>query len=225
MSRPRVVAIVPSAGFGRRLKLKTKKPFVLVKGKPLISYTIKALESCGAIDSIIIASEHSCVDLFRSLVRKFRFKKVAGIVVGGSTRFESVRNCLAEVSPEFDIVVIHDGARPFIDNKTIEESVRMAAKYGAAVVAVPESDTVKIAGRGLFINKTLDRNCIFRAQTPQVFRRGVIMDAYKKVPGGRATDDSSLVERCGKKVKIVVGSYGNIKITTREDLKLAEVLL
>ena len=146
-------------------------------------------------------------------------------MAGGATRTESVRNCLAHVDDSFDIVLIHDGGRPFIDGRTIARSVAMARRYGGSIVAVPENDTVKLVGKDLFVKKTLDRSRIFRAQTPQVFKRELIKKAYAAGITAGATDDAGLVERAGGKVKIVTGSYRNIKITTKEDLKLAEVLI
>ncbi len=223
--RPRVIAIVPAAGSGKRLGLRKKKPFVLLKGKPLAAYALETLDKCRAVDCIIIASERSCVNAFKALVRKFRLKKVIDVIIGGQTRFESVRNCLRRVDPSFDIVLIHDAARPFVEKLKIEESIRLAQRHGGCIVALPESDTVKLSDKGLFIKKTLDRSCIFRAQTPQAFRRDLIKKAYITSRSKMVTDDAGLVERRGVRVKILKGSYKNIKITTKEDLKLAEVIL
>lgn len=221
----RVIAVVPAAGSGKRLGSRVKKPFVLLKGKPLAARTLSALESSPAIDRIIVAAEKSCIKNFKDLVRRFGFKKITEIVAGGRTRGESVRNCLDRIGPCYDIVLIHDAARPFIDAGTIARSVKTAEKFGACIVAVPESDTVKVVGKDLSVKKTVDRNKIFRAQTPQVFKRDLIVKAY----GGRVkrgvTDDAGLVEQMGMRVKVVKGSCRNIKITTAEDLKLAEVLL
>ena len=221
----RVAAIVPSAGFGKRLALKTKKPFVLLGGKPLVYHALRELERCRAVDAIIIACEKGCVGRFKRLIAKFRLKKVAGICVGGKTRFESVRNCLRSLDRSYDIVLIHDGARPFLNGRMISGSVNLARKFGGCIVAVPESDTVKLIGKGLVIKRTLDRGRIYRAQTPQAFRRSVIDKAYEASDGKKVTDDASLVEACGINVRILEGSYRNIKITTKEDLKLAGVLL
>jgi 2-C-methyl-D-erythritol 4-phosphate cytidylyltransferase len=129
------------------------------------------------------------------------------------------------VGDAYGVVLIHDGGRPFVDAKTIACSVALARRYGGCIVAVPENDTVKLAGGDLFIRRTLDRTRIFRAQTPQVFRRSVIMKAYAAKGAKSATDDSGLVEKAGGRVKILKGSYRNIKITTKEDLKFAEVLI
>ena len=220
-----VVAIVPSAGFGKRLGLKVKKPFVRLGGKPLVAHALKTLNDAKSIDAIVIAAEKACVRQFNELVRRYEFDKVIGVVVGGKTRFGSVRNCLAKIGNAFDIVLIHDGARPFVEESVIKESIRIARKSGACVVAVPESDTVKLVGKDLVIKKTFDRNRIYRAQTPQVFKRALIKKAYAQKAGHQMTDDASLVEMLGRPVKILEGSYANMKITTKEDLKFAEVLL
>jgi len=221
----KTVAIVPSAGSGRRLGARTKKPFVLLGGRPLITYALKALDSSRRIDGIIIAVEPSCEARFRRLVKRYNFKKVIAIIHGGATRSESVRNCLKAIDPSYSMVLIHDGARPFVEEHTIEACVSAARKFGASLAAVPEIDTVKLADARSFVKRTVDRKKVFRAQTPQVFRLDVLMKAYGSGPKEGVTDDSSLVEDRGTKVKIVMGSYRNIKITTREDLKMAEALL
>lgn len=221
----RTVAIIPAAGQGRRLALKKKKPFVLLKGKPLVYYALKALNESCAIDGIIIASERSCIRHFKNLIKKFGFKKVKAVVVGGKERVDSVRNCLRVVDRSFDMVLVHDAARPFLEEGLIWESLRLAKRYGGCIVAVPESDTVKLADRDMFIKDTLKRDSIFRAQTPQVFRRDLIEKAYRRAKVAGVTDDAALAEAIGVKIKILEGSYRNIKITTKEDLKLAEVLL
>ena len=223
--RIRTVAIVPAAGYGKRLGLKVKKPLVRLRGRPLITYALRTLNACEAIDGIVVAAEKSAVRSFKVLIDKYKFQKVIDVVVGGRTRCESVSNCLRKIGRNFDIVLIHDAARPFIERSTIEASIDLANEFGGCVVAVPESDTVKLADKKLFIKKTLDRNRIFRAQTPQAFRYDLIKKAYAVRDRNRFTDDASLVEMLGGKVKILEGSCKNIKITTREDLKMAEVLL
>jgi 2-C-methyl-D-erythritol 4-phosphate cytidylyltransferase len=222
----KTIAIVPAAGCGKRLGSRIKKPFVSLGGKPLVTYALRALDSCEYIDAIIVAAEKSCLGRFRRLIKKFGFKKIIAVVPGGETRSISVKNCLKRIPAPYDTVLIHDGARPFVGNGDIMGSIRLARRFGACVVGRPERDTVKLADKcGLFISKTLDRRRVFRAETPQAFRREVIEKAYASGGAGSATDDSSLAERLGIKVRILIGSSGNIKITTKEDLKLAEALL
>jgi 2-C-methyl-D-erythritol 4-phosphate cytidylyltransferase len=222
----KTIAIVPAAGSGRRLGLKTKKPFVLLGGKPLVTYALKTLDSCKDIDGIIVAAERSCVGRFKRLVKKIGFKKIVAVVPGGATRSRSVKRCLDRIPPSYDTVLIHDGARPFVDDKIVRGSIGLARRYGACVVAVPENDTVKFSdGRGLLVSKTLERRRVFRAQTPQVFRRWIIEKAYASGALSAATDDASLAEEIGAKVRILCGSNRNIKVTTKEDLKFAGLLI
>ena len=164
----KVVAIVPAAGCGRRLAAGEKKPFVLLGGKPLVSYALKTLDKCDAIDAIIVAAERIYVNRLKNIAKRFKIRKLIAVVVGGKTRFESVRNCMKVAGQSFDIVLIHDAARPFIDNVTIERSIKAAANFGASVVAVPESDTIKLTDKDLFIKGTLDRSSIYR--DPQLLR-------------------------------------------------------
>jgi len=221
----RTVAIVPAAGAGKRLGLKTKKPFVMLKGKPLVYYVLKALNDSPEVGGIVIASDKGAISTFKKLANKYRFHKVIRIVVGGRTRTESVRNSLKAVAGGCDIILIHDGARPCLDEPLIRKSILFARKYGGCIAAAPMHDTVKVAGKGLFIEKTLDRRNLFRAQTPQAFRFSLIKRAYARRPPVGITDDASLVERLGGRVKILAGGSGNIKVTTRQDLKIAEALL
>jgi len=224
--RPRVIAIVPAAGYGKRLGAGIKKPFVLLRNAPIASYALKVLDGCPLIDAIMVASERSCIKDFKALIQRYGFKKIKDVVAGGRTRQASVANCIRKIPPSYDIVLIHDAARPFIDEAVIKKSIHLAEEFGACIVAVRESDTVKLADKRLFVRSTLDRKNIYRAETPQVFRYDVIKKAYAGFKmSGNITDDAGLVENLGLKVKILEGSYRNMKITTMEDLKSAEVLL
>lgn len=223
----RVTAIVPAAGSGKRLGLHEKKPFILLAGKPLITYALKALEISDLIEKIIVASDAGSIERLKGIVKQAGFKKIAAVVKGGITRNESVRNCFKRVNSNCDIVLIHDGARPFPEKDMIRGSILLAGKFGGCITAIHETDTIKLAdNKGLFIIKTLDRNRLWRAQTPQAFRYEVLRSAFNRIKAkSDITDDACMLERIGKKVKILEGSAGNIKITTKEDLKLAEVLL
>lgn len=221
----KTVAIVPSAGSGKRLGLKTKKPFVPLGNRPLVFYALNALNRSRFIDAIIVAAQKSCVNDLKKIIKKYAFGKVIKIVAGGKTRFESVRNCIDGIPAGFDVVLIHDGARPFPDDRIIGGSIRMAKRYGGCVVAVPVTDTIKLADKRLFIKRTLDRSSLYAAQTPQAFRRSVAERAYGSARIAGVTDDAILVEKRSGKVKILAGSPRNIKVTTKEDLKLAELFL
>lgn len=220
----KTVCIVASAGRGRRLKQKKDKPFIEIAGKPILAHTLAALESSKIIDSIVVVVPRDKVKICKKLVKKHRFKKVSGITPGGKERFDSVK-CGLGKAPEADLVMVHDGARPFIEEALVKKVLRAAKTYGAAICATPLKQTLKLAGKNLFITKTLKRASLWEAQTPQAFRRNLIEEAYGGVKERSSTDDSSLLERLGHKVKIVMGSHRNIKITTPEDLELAKILI
>lgn len=225
MRKIRTVAIVPAAGRGSRLGAGVPKPFVRLGGRPLVVYALKAMQSCAAIDAVIVAAEPSCVGRVERLARRYRLTKVVAVVAGGRTRSASVRNCLKRIPAGCEAVLIHDAARPFVERRMIEGAVRAAKRFGACVAAVPETDTLKLVDKKMSVRRTLDRSSIFRAQTPQAFRLDVIFKAYRAGAKPLVTDDAAMVERAGRTVKIIPGSYRNIKITTREDLKIAEALL
>lgn len=163
----------------------------------------------------------------REIVKLYNFHKVSKMVAGGRERQNSVYNGIVSSSGKSDIVLIHDGARPFITEDIIERSINEAQHFGAVCVAVPVKDTIKSCDLGGFVKKTLDRNTLWAVQTPQVFKRELIIKAHDKalIEGFIGTDDTVLVERLNAKVKIVLGSYDNIKITTVEDLAIGEAIL
>lgn len=222
--RARVVAIVPAAGCGRRLGLAVKKPFVMLGGRPLVVWALAALDRSRVVDAIVIAAEPSCLGRIGRLVRRYRLTKVTAIVSGGATRSRSVENALAAAGNGFDIVLIHDAARPFLDGTLIDNVVRAAGRFGAALAAVAETDTVKLIDRSHTVIRTLDRRRLWRAQTPQAFRYRLLAAAYAAGKKRAFTDDVGMIEAAGGRVKAIPGSYRNIKITTREDLRIAEVL-
>ena len=223
----KTVAIVAGAGSGKRLGCPAKKPFVDLKGRPLIIYSLKTLDSSPSIDGIVVAVERSCLKRFSGLIKRYHIRKVKFIVSGGRTRYESIRNCLSKVDASYGIVLVHDAARPLVDEGLIRGSISTAKRFGGCIAAVPVKDTVKTAGKDLFITKTIERSKVWAAETPQTFRRALIMKAYRNAPRdhSKITDDSYLIERLGAKVKILMGSYRNIKVTTKEDLALAGMLL
>lgn len=223
---PKVVAIIPAAGSGKRLGSREKKPFVLLGGKPLVTYALKALNSSGYIDAIIIAAQASSIKRLKEIVKRCGINKTLFVTKGGKTRAESVKNCFDLIREPCDIVLIHDAARPFPSSGMIKNSVLLAKKYGACITAIRQTDTVKLANKKLFVKRTLDRNSLWRAQTPQAFRYSLLKKAIENIRAGQdITDEASILERIGKRVKILEGSAHNIKITTKEDLKIARGLL
>lgn len=224
----KVAAIVPAAGKGRRIKSKIDKPYIRLLGRPIIVHTLRRLSENTHIKEIVVAVRKDRIDT----VRRFKIKKVK-VIKGGKERRDSVYNALRKVSKDIDYILIHDGIRPFITDKLIDFSLRAAKRFGASVAAVPVKPTLKYIGKNGRVRYTPDRRRYWEAQTPQVFKRELIEKAYAlvhKCTSAQAhkkmniTDDSMLVERLGIKPKIVLGSYSNIKITTREDLALARIL-
>jgi len=220
----KISCVVPSAGKGKRLKGKKEKPFIDIRNRPLFLHTVKALEGCSLIDEIIVVVSPRHLKACKGLLKKYRCKKVTGVLPGGRYRFDSVKNGLKAVK-EADIILIHDGARPFVNSSLIKRVINGVKKYGAALCATPSRQTLKTVNRNSVIVETPKRKFIWEAQTPQGFRADLIKKAYKTSKDRLATDDSLLVERLGHKVKIVKGSCRNIKITTPEDLLLAKAIL
>jgi 2-C-methyl-D-erythritol 4-phosphate cytidylyltransferase len=219
----KVTCVVPSAGRGKRLKAKEPKPFVMLAGRPILAHTLRALERSRFIDDIIVVVSRDKLTACRRLVKKYKLRKVRAIVSGGKRRFDSVKNGLRKVK-DADFVLIHDGARPFVGRDLIKKTLSATKRFGGAISATPSRQTLKSIGGNFFVTKTPKRKFLWEAQTPQAFRKDLIISAYKKAKDRSVTDDSSLVEKMGHRVKIVEGSHGNIKITTREDLELARIL-
>jgi len=196
---------------------------------PIIVHTLAALNNSGCVDEIIVAAHKADIDGIEKLFKRFRVKRVKKVVRGGRTRTASVANALAHVSGDTDIVLIHDGVRPFADKKMIGAAVSAAKASGAAVCGVPVVPTVKFVDKMKCVIKTPERSGLYEIQTPQVFKKDIIIKAYAAHAARKgnegAHDDSSLVERMGRKVVVTPGSRRNIKITTREDLAVARGLI
>lgn len=220
-------AVIAAAGRGKRMGLDMNKQYIEVLGQPILAMTIQRFEDCGHIDEIVIVANENEIEYCReSIVDKYSFKKIKAVIPGGETRQQSVFRGLSQVSADCGIVLIHDGARPFILEESIMSCINAAVTYGAACAAVPVKDTIKLADAGGFVDRTIDRSGLWQIQTPQAFEYGLIMDAHRKAlnEGFDGTDDAMLVEKLGGKVKLVMSDYYNIKITTREDLIFAEAI-
>jgi len=199
------------------------KVFMSLAEKPLLAWSVDVCQSCELVDQIVIVLNESKLDLGRRLVAERGWSKVVEVCPGGDRRQDSVRHGLNRLK-NCDWVVIHDGARPFLTLDLIRDGLEAAQSTGAAVVAVPVKDTVKLGGSDLMVRETLNRQELWAVQTPQVFRFDIIAKAHEQIKSD-VTDDASMVERLGYKVKLYVGSYDNIKITTPEDLALAELIV
>src|SRR3954471_7227887 len=221
------VAIIVAAGEGSRMGGDCPKQFLELAGVPVIIHTLSAFEQCDEIDEIVIVLSASESANFLSLASKHGLRKVAKIVGGGSTRADSVRRGLDAVrSATAEIVAVHDGVRPLITAAEISKVVNAAREHGAALLAAPVTDTIKQVD-GEKIVRTLERSSLRRALTPQCFQYQILKRAFERadVNDPTLTDESVLVERLGIEVMMVEGSSRNIKITTREDLALAELLI
>jgi len=224
----KVEALIISAGKGHRFIEGKKKQFHLLAEKPILAHTIDKFETCPLIHSILLVVGQEDMDYcLKEIIEKYQYKKVSQIVPGGKRRQDSVRNGIEVLSKDAEIVVIHDGVRPFVTKEMIEDSIRSAIRFGAVVLAMPVKETIKMVQPDGTVLKTLDRESLWQIQTPQTFQVNVIKEAYHKATedGFAGTDDASLVERLGIKVHILPGSYTNIKITTPEDLILANLFL
>jgi 2-C-methyl-D-erythritol 4-phosphate cytidylyltransferase len=221
-SQPRVGAIIAAAGESRRMD-GVDKIFAPLGGKPALSYVLDAFEQCESISQIIVVVSKNNVAKYRQLIAENKHSKPIGVCAGGKRRQDSVAAGLQKLK-DCDWVVIHDGARSLVNKELIERGLVAAKETGAAVAAVPVTDTIKIAGDDRIVLETPPRQNLWAVQTPQVFRYVLILKAYQKAKG-EVTDDATLVEALGGKVKLYMGAYDNIKITTKKDLMIAEALL
>lgn len=220
-------AVIVAAGKGTRMKTKINKQFLNLKGKPILYYTLKSFCDNKSIDDIVVVLAKDEIEYCKkNIILKYGLNKIKFIVEGGNTRQESVINGL-EAIEDCDIVLIHDGARPFVDKSIIEKGIKYAELYGACACGVKPKDTIKIKGNNGFSVHTLDRDTLFSVQTPQGFKHSIILECHKKanLEKVEATDDTMIAEKYNYKVYLYEGSYTNIKITTPEDLVIGEKIL
>ena len=222
-----VTAIVLAAGQGRRMNSKIQKQFMLLQNKPVLYYSLHCFQESEVDQIILVTGETEIEYCQKEIVEKYGFSKVKSIVPGGKERYDSVEqglNCI-----EDGIVLIHDGARPFVTQDMIRQSVITAKEAGACTIGVPVKDTIKVVDENQYGIETPDRKTLWQIQTPQTFQVPLIKKAYdcmRQSEMGNITDDTMLVEQyCGVRTKMIKGSYQNLKITTPEDLVLAEALL
>lgn len=218
--------IIPSAGSGKRIGF--KKQYYLLNKKPILALTLSIFQNNPLVSEIILAVPEDDMNFCENnIVKKYEFDKVKKIVAGGKTRQVSVYNGLNACDPNSEYILIHDAVRPFFDAKLLPKLIKEVKKYKAVVTAIPARDTIKIVSTDKIILNTPPRKDIFQAQTPQIFSHKLIKKAYEKAlkDNFSGTDDSSLVERIGGKVKIFIGNEENIKITTPNDLAIANILV
>ena len=223
----KIGVVIPAAGIGTRFGGEKPKQLIAINGIPILQLTIQKFQECDAVDFIVIASHFDYIDDIKQLVQSENLTKVKSVVVGGKHRQDSVWSGINEIVKfDVDILLIHDAVRPFVSNKIISNVIQAVKEYEAAIPAVTPKDTIKISDNEGFFITTPDRNILFAVQTPQGFKTKIIVEAFQKAYADKfyGTDDSSLVERLGKKVKIIEGDYRNIKITTKEDFEYASYL-
>lgn len=228
MQKIKCTAIVLAAGQGKRMGTKIQKQYLEIQGKPVLYYSLKAFEDSELIDEIILVTGKNQEEYCRKeIVERYGIQKVKKIVAGGAERYHSVWNGLQEVRSGY--VFIHDGARPFINEEILKRAYEAVVEYKACVVGMPVKDTIKIADENGFAKETPNRSLLWAVQTPQVFDVSLIKEAYAKLMEEEnvpVTDDAMVAEQMlGMKVKLVEGSYENIKITTPEDMVVAESFL
>lgn len=224
----KIWAIVLAGGQGKRMNSSVHKQYLLIHDRPVLYYTLHAFENSRA-DGIVLVCGSGEIDYCREkIVDRYGFKKVLKIVEGGAERYHSVYNGLKAIE-EASCVLIHDGARPFVTEDIIDRNIECVKEYGACVTAMPSKDTIKIADECGFVADTPDRSRTWIVQTPQTFEFALIKKAYEKLLSENMmgiTDDAMVVEQAlGYPIKFVEGSYTNIKITTPEDLKIAQILV
>lgn len=221
-------AIVLAAGSGKRMNTIVHKQYLLLDGKPILYYSLKAFEDSRVSEIVLVTGDGEEEYCQKEIIQKYGLQKVCHVVKGGKERYHSVYEGLKAVR-KTDYVLIHDGARPFIDKDIIERSIETVEKYQACVVGMPAKDTIKIADELGFAADTPDREHVWQVQTPQTFSYSLIMQAYEKLMAcnkRQVTDDAMVLEQMtNQTVKLIEGSYRNIKITTPEDLLVAETYL
>jgi len=225
--RIKAAAVIPAAGLGRRMGRGEKKTYMELAGRPALFHTLAAFESCPAVASVVVVVSPGDEALCREeVVERFGLGKVSKVVPGGAERQDSVARGVEAAGPGWDVIAVHDGARPLVTPEIIEKTVAAAHAHRAAVSAVRVKDTIKEAD-GDVVARTLPRERLWAVHTPQAFQAGLLMEAHRRAAadGFLGTDESSLVERLGVGVRLVEGSYENIKITTPGDVPVAELIL
>ena len=219
--------VIVAAVTGSRMKMGINKQFIKLEGKEIIAYTIEKFYNNSNIEDIVVVVKEDESEFFKKeILDKYNFKNIK-IAYGGKERQDSVYNGLKSLDKKCDVVLIHDGARPFVSDKIIYNCIEEVKEHKAIVVGVPVKDTIKIIDNDKNIVDTPNRSVLWAVQTPQTFDYNILIDAYKDAykSGFYGTDDAMLVERIGYKVKMVEGSYNNIKITTQEDLSVGSQIL
>ena len=224
----RVAALIPAAGRGKRMAKDTPKAFIPMGGAPLFTYTLRNFEICPQVQEVVLlVPDERAIQEAEEIVRQVGFQKVVGIMPGGAERQDSVYIGLKALDPQTDIVLIHDGARPFVPVELIRRTIEETRFWKSVVAAIPVRDTIKEVAADGWVRKTIDRQHLWEIQTPQGFMYPLLLDAHERARAEKfyGPDDAALIERLGLPVKVIQGDRLNIKITTPEDLTLGESIL
>jgi 2-C-methyl-D-erythritol 4-phosphate cytidylyltransferase len=224
----RVAAIIPAAGEGRRMGGTIPKQFLQIGGREILARTLEVFETCVAIDDVwVVVADEQCTSCQSTIVERYGFRKIRGVIAGGTTRQESVWRGLQQVTDAVTLVVVHDGVRPLVTELLLQQTLEHASRYGAAIAAVPLKDTLKRVSAAGTVEATVARERLWRVQTPQAFRHALLHRAFQHAwqQGLQATDEAGLIEALGYPVQIVPSYEHNIKITTPDDLIFCEMFL
>lgn len=220
-------AVIVAAGKGRRMGTEISKQFLPLCGKEILAHTVEKFEKAACIRDIILVTGGDALQDVWQMAQEYGWKKIISVTEGGKERQDSVFLGLQQVPQDTEIVLIHDGVRPFVTEEILERSIAAAKETGGCVAGVPAKDTIKVCDAEGFAIATPDRSTLRQIQTPQTFRRKEILAAYEKAKadGFLGTDDASVAEHSGFPVRVIMGSYSNIKITTKEDLLIGAAFL
>lgn len=228
MPKPFVSSIVVAAGNGSRMKAGINKQYLYLNGKPVLAHTLTAFQKCQLIDEIILVVGKNDEEICKKeVIKPYKINKIKVIVSGGKTRQESMYKGLLKVNPKSDIVITHDGARPLIHQSTLIKCIETTLEHKATIVAVPVKETIKVVDEDNNVKDTPQRSTLWSVQTPQTFEYNLLINAHEKAieEDFTGTDDAMLVERLNHPIKVIKGFYDNIKITTPEDLIMAESII
>lgn len=225
--KPICTAVIVAAGKGKRMGTEISKQFLPLGGKEILAHTVQKFEKAKNIRDIILVTGADSLQDVQEMAQEYGWEKIVSIVAGGKERQDSVWNGLQQVAADTEIILIHDGVRPFVTEDILNISIETALEMGGCVAGVPAKDTIKACDGENIAIATPDRSTLWQIQTPQTFRKERIVKAYEqaKEDGFVGTDDASFAEHCGYPVKVIMGSYRNIKITTKEDLIIGEAFL
>jgi len=219
-----ITVIVVAAGRAERLKSKVSKPLVKINSKPILIYSLEVFNKLSLVNEIVVVANSSNIESIKRVIKRYKINKARKVVLGGIRRQDSVVNGMFAMNPKTGLVLVHDGGRPFVSKKIVLDVISEASKTGAAIPAVAVKATLKSVSAQMFIKSTVDRSGLWEAQTPQGFRADLLFVAYNKFKHENMTDDASVLEKLGIPVSIVNSDARNIKVTTPEDLIIAQAI-